>query len=1708
MSRPIDPDSPDESKKPLDVTPSSEAPESHDLDATLDSQNLMSINKGLSMASSDQDNEQVTVLLPIPSSESADQQEAKTIEFESAAPSADGEGATLIFSGESLRAGNARQGSGPSNSESEAQTVALGPTGEYSGAGSFLIQAPTGTKANLMNVWQAAIGDSGMESRRSLRYEMPEASDSILGRVALRLVTDAGAPQSMAADYQILDKLGEGGMGVVYAAIQTAVNRKVALKTLKKERNKDPSARKQFFYEAEITADLDHPNIPPIYEFGSTKDGIVFYTMKMIKGAEWQKAIHSNTQAENLEIFNSLLDAIAFGHSKNIIHRDIKPENVILGGYGEVYVTDWGMAVNVTRKGSIRFGGTPDFMAPEMANDDAKEIGKWSDVYLLGAVLYQIITGFPPHPGKNALERLLAARANKIRKTSIEDPLLDIAFRAMSTKPANRYHSVEDLQNAVREVQRKRANINSSIDLTVRSQTIADKALEHKDYDRFTRAIFGFRDAIELWDGNREAETSLKKIRLAYGQCAFDRGDYDLALATLDMQVPEELMLYGKSQKAKLGVLQREKRFKTLRNTFVAFLGLAMLAASVAAFVFDNQRRIAIRLKNEAEQAKFEEEKAKEDALAAKDEEQKAKELAIDARAEEEIAKNQAIESRAAAIVAQKAAEQSEALARARLAQVELGEQLTKLGFASAQVDQFNPLGAINLIKQLDSRTLSDSLQSRMPRMANWAMNRIAMLSNLDLPKEELSGEVIAIDFSMDKKVGVAGMGDGTVRLLQLENGRLVEKARKQVGQRVGAASISPSGKEALLAVSGVDPADPEAYQLIQWNLLGDRVATRIESTGNRYFQGFGYSPDGSTAVAGIRGGVWGRVDDRPWAKIADKVKGELMNITWLDNQSVLILAALGDVHHMFLLPELRTNASASIVVQQPPEISGRATAIAVVKDQLLIGTSSGDLFVCRLVQQEPNQARLEKQIELPQRHRRAIVQIDYDGESRVVTNSREPVAHVWSLERDRGWTYETYLTGAPSDASEENNIESLAFVDTDRVVNVDSQGVAVAVDVRRQKQRRAITRIPPDGDLPEAYNVPVIGFHSRGQSDEVIAVDQNGAVDVWNLQTGRTIRVNGDQAGNQRFSYLGHTPGADPIDMVVDPASKRILTSARLPQATRVYATSSEHNREFCIWDPSSGTLVRRWSDGGDEPRLSMLGNGQVLINSDHRTHVVDMDGRELNELLKIQSLSVSFAVANPKMPNVIAMFKRTGGSGMAWIWNQETGLWFDPDDNYVEFAKGVPVHGAWSPDGQRLYVLDMAGNVFPYRLNNNRLIRTQPGLSQIRLSLKPNLSNALRSHQDVDFACEQVEGADRLVIHVRDSRSQRSETNISTLEWDEDGKLLSQENQLVEGLKWPNDLREFEIQPATRVLAQRRIGDALFVSMRSGTVYGLNASRDVVDAWGRQPFVQSTADAKGHQLITLHRDGSLLRMDLKDLSQTRWDKLPFSFPEAESIALSPDGTRLAVWDLDKKELLVVSSSDGSNVQSIVGVLGFAWDPVHPDQFLCIHDDGHLVRRAVLGAAEQEITPAVRMARVELKDVHVCGLHFFHESWQEPDQPVQRYLMLHTQSGDSGTISFMDADQTTDIASPLFAKSLPADVKIATSPTDPIFVTGDSTGTLRVWFASPMYRIANQVFDLRGEGDAPIVRVGFDGTGRTLITSDGNRRVFGWMSHDSNPSP
>ena len=239
------------------------------------------------------------------------------------------------------------------------------------------------------------------------------------------------------------------------------IDRTVAIKMLKNDIASDDDQREKFLSEAVVTGDLDHPNIVPIYDLGSNETGALFYSMKRVQGTPWMSVIDRKSNSENIDILMKVADAVAFAHSRGVIHRDLKPENVMLGDFGEVLVMDWGLALSTAdfrKSGSITqtssMGGTPAYMAPEMATGPIDRVGTASDVYLLGAMLYEIIAKKPPHTGKNVMNCLFAAARNEIQPT-------DAFGRAAGHRPArpcrpspeDRYASVQDFQAAIRQYQ-------------------------------------------------------------------------------------------------------------------------------------------------------------------------------------------------------------------------------------------------------------------------------------------------------------------------------------------------------------------------------------------------------------------------------------------------------------------------------------------------------------------------------------------------------------------------------------------------------------------------------------------------------------------------------------------------------------------------------------------------------------------------------------------------------------------------------------------------------------------------------------------------------------------------------------------------------------------------------------------------------------------------------------------------------------------------------------------------------------------------------------------------------------------------------------------------------------------------------------------------------------------------------------------------------
>ncbi|MGC3967811.1 MAG: serine/threonine-protein kinase [Pirellulales bacterium] len=351
-------------------------------------------------------------------------------------------------------------------------------------------------------------GSADERTTLSSGQSLQEAPELIVNR---RFVEFSKSGSAAEADYQLIDTIGEGGIGVVYAARQAAIDRTVAVKMLRSQ-DADTQQRGKFLSEAVVTGELDHPNIVPIYDLGANQKGSLFYSMKRVRGTPWNKVIRDKSLTENLEILMKVADAVAFAHSRHVVHRDLKPENVMLGDFGEVLVMDWGLALaGVGGKGRKApahdpgMGGTPAYMSPEMAVGPLERIDARSDVYLLGAILFEIVAGRPPHTGPNVMGCLFAAARNEIVPTDHDGELMSIARVAMSTERDERFQSVKDFQAAVRDYQ----SHAESVLLATRAADLLAEARRTNGYDHFAQAVFGYQQAVDLWPGNHAAEAGI-----------------------------------------------------------------------------------------------------------------------------------------------------------------------------------------------------------------------------------------------------------------------------------------------------------------------------------------------------------------------------------------------------------------------------------------------------------------------------------------------------------------------------------------------------------------------------------------------------------------------------------------------------------------------------------------------------------------------------------------------------------------------------------------------------------------------------------------------------------------------------------------------------------------------------------------------------------------------------------------------------------------------------------------------------------------------------------------------------------------------------------------------------------------------------------------------------------------------------------------------
>jgi serine/threonine-protein kinase len=255
-------------------------------------------------------------------------------------------------------------------------------------------------------------------------------------------------------DYEIINEVARGGMGVVYRARQNHPNRVVALKMILPSHLSSPDSVARFRAEAEAAASLDHECILPIYAVGE-QDGVPFYSMKFAEGDALSARIdhYRDKPREAAALIAKVARAIAFAHEHGILHRDLKPANVLFDAAGKPYVSDFGLAKWLRREcdltQTLAILGTPYYMAPEQATD-SRAVTAAADVYSLGAILYHLLTGRPPAFGNTPMEVLRHAaveRPKSPRLTSRHVPrdLETICLKCLEKEPASRYTSADAL---------------------------------------------------------------------------------------------------------------------------------------------------------------------------------------------------------------------------------------------------------------------------------------------------------------------------------------------------------------------------------------------------------------------------------------------------------------------------------------------------------------------------------------------------------------------------------------------------------------------------------------------------------------------------------------------------------------------------------------------------------------------------------------------------------------------------------------------------------------------------------------------------------------------------------------------------------------------------------------------------------------------------------------------------------------------------------------------------------------------------------------------------------------------------------------------------------------------------------------------------------------------------------------------------------------
>ena len=346
--------------------------------------------------------------------------------------------------------------------------------------------------------------------------------------------------------------LGSGGQSAIRVARQVSLDREVVVKRLPPDKRM-PKQIKALLAEAWLTGALEHPNIVPVHDVELDEDGAPALVMKKIEGKTWGDLVRGDDGLDgyehdgdpltfHLRVFMQVCNAVHFAHSRGIVHRDLKPDNVMVGYFGEVYVVDWGIATVPKKAKSI--AGTPAYLAPEMLAREGDMLGFATDVYLLGATLYEILTGSPPHLGED-METIIASvmRSPPEMPESAPAELAQLATSCMQQDPAARPPSADAVRKAVerffehegsRVLAREAARLEEELGAEL-AKKVGDR---QRIYALFTECRFGFRQSLVTWPDNDDAKRSIRRATEAMIRWELARDDGPAASMLLS-ELPE-----------------------------------------------------------------------------------------------------------------------------------------------------------------------------------------------------------------------------------------------------------------------------------------------------------------------------------------------------------------------------------------------------------------------------------------------------------------------------------------------------------------------------------------------------------------------------------------------------------------------------------------------------------------------------------------------------------------------------------------------------------------------------------------------------------------------------------------------------------------------------------------------------------------------------------------------------------------------------------------------------------------------------------------------------------------------------------------------------------------------------------------------------------------------------------------------------------------